>query len=81
MPALPSVQFNWQTASLFIAFTLLIVVILMATMNTFQVATVKLEGAQRVTAADVTPGGNGQRQIDLYPRPLRRHSRHHHGLP
>jgi hypothetical protein len=55
MPALPSVQFNWQTASLFIAFTLLIVVILMATMNTFQVATVKLEGAQRVTAADVTP--------------------------
>jgi hypothetical protein len=55
MPALPSVQFNWQTASLFIAFTLLIMVILMATMNTFQVSTVKLAGAQRVTTADVTP--------------------------
>jgi hypothetical protein len=55
MPAIPSIEFNWQTASIFIAFALLLVVILLTNMNTFQVSAVDLVGAQRVTTADVTP--------------------------
>jgi hypothetical protein len=55
MPALPSIQFNWQTASIFIAFALLLLVILMTNLDTFHVSTVDLVGAQRVTSADVNP--------------------------
>ena len=55
MPALPSIQFNWQTASIIIAFALLLLVLLMTNLDTFHVSTVDLVGAQRVTSADVTP--------------------------
>jgi hypothetical protein len=55
MPALPSIQFNWQTASIFIAFALLLLVLLMTNLDTFHVSTVDLVGAQRVSSTDVTP--------------------------
>jgi hypothetical protein len=55
MPALPALNFNWQSASLFLAFSLLILVVLLTSLDTFRVSAVKLSGAQRVTAADVTP--------------------------
>ena len=53
MPALPSIQFNWQTASAFLAFSLLILVVLLTSLDTFHVSAVQLKGGQRVTAADV----------------------------
>lgn len=55
MPSLPALKFNWQTASLFLAFSLLILVVLLTSLDTFRVSAVKLSGAQRVTVADVTP--------------------------
>ncbi|MHC1741387.1 MAG: cell division protein FtsQ/DivIB [Anaerolineaceae bacterium] len=55
MPALPTIQFNWQTASVFLAFSLLLLVILLTSLDTFRVSAVTLKGAQRVTASDVTP--------------------------
>ena len=55
MPSLPALKFNWQTASLFLAFSLLILVVLLTSLDTFRVSAVKLSGAQRVTVADITP--------------------------
>lgn len=55
MPSLPALKFNWQTASLFLAFSLLILVVLLTSLDTFRVSAVKLSGAQRITIADVTP--------------------------
>jgi POTRA domain, FtsQ-type len=55
MPALPSIQFNWQTASAFLAFCLLILVILLNSLATFRISSVQLSGSKRITAADVTP--------------------------
>lgn len=55
MPALPAANVNWQSASLYIAFALLLVVILLTNLSGFQVAAVELKGANRVTGADVTP--------------------------
>ena len=55
LPALPAASINWQSASLFIAFALLLVVILFTNLSGFQVAAVELKGANRVTGADVTP--------------------------
>jgi hypothetical protein len=55
MPALPSIQFNWQTASAFLAFCLLILVILLNSLDTFRISSVQVSGNKRIAAADVTP--------------------------
>jgi len=55
LPAMPNVHINWQSASLFIAFALLLTVILLANLTAFQVSSVELKGAARVTGADVVP--------------------------
>jgi hypothetical protein len=55
LPALPDVHINWQSASLFIAFALLLTVILLANLTAFQVSSVELKGAARVTGANVIP--------------------------
>lgn len=53
LPSLPNVQFSWQFASAFFAFAALILVILMTTLDTFQVHNVEVTGASRVSAADI----------------------------
>ena len=53
LPALPALQFNWQMASAFLAFALLILVIMLTSLDTFHVSSVQLKGNQRVSAADV----------------------------
>lgn len=55
MPAMPALQFNWQVASIFLAFGLLILVFVLVNSSAFRVSAVQLKGAKRVTAADVQP--------------------------
>jgi hypothetical protein len=54
MPAMPSIQFNWQAGSLVVAFCLIIGVILLTSLSAFQVSAVQLSGSKRITAAQVT---------------------------
>jgi len=53
LPSLPSVPFSWQMASVFLAVAVLILVILLTTLDTFQVKYVEVTGNTRVAAADI----------------------------
>ena len=53
MPAMPTLQFNWQTASAILTFCLLVLVLLLINLDTFRVSAVQLKGSQRVSTADV----------------------------
>lgn len=59
LPALPQVQFSWQMASVFLAIATLILVVLLTTLDTFQVKNVEVTGNSRVTAADIQTVVNG----------------------
>ncbi len=59
LPALPQVQLNWQMGSVFLAIATLILVILLTTLDTFQVKNVEVTGNSRVTAADIQTVVNG----------------------
>jgi hypothetical protein len=53
LPAMPTVQFSWQMASIFLAIAVLIFVVLLCTLDTFQVKNVEVTGISRVSAADI----------------------------
>jgi hypothetical protein len=53
LPALPQVQFSAQMASVFLAIATLILVIMLTTLDTFQVKNVEVTGNSRVSAADI----------------------------
>jgi hypothetical protein len=53
MPTLPVIQFSWQMASVFFAIAALIFVILLTSLETFQVKNVEVTGISRVSAADI----------------------------
>jgi cell division protein FtsQ len=59
LPALPQVQFSWQMASVFLAIATLILVILLTTLDTFQVKNVEVTGNSRVAASEIQTVING----------------------
>jgi cell division protein FtsQ len=53
LPSLPSIQFSWQIASVFFAIAALVLVILLTSLETFQVKNVEVTGISRLSAADL----------------------------
>ena len=53
LPSLPIIHFNWQWVSGFLTVGILVLVILLTNLNTFEVKNINVEGITRLTAADL----------------------------